>query len=252
MKYLLPVKLTVVIGFVACMSACVNIKTMVYFNNTTTDSTTVNYPASELVFKAGDIVIVDIYSPSKETAVYFNYSETYALVAGVPVHGYLVDYNGSIEMPMIGQIILKGKTTKQVQEEVRGKIEKYLINPSVNVRLVNFKITLLGEFTQPGTFVIENNTITLFEALGKGQDLNMFANRSITLIREVDGKKTFNVIELTHRTQFAKSIFLQNGDIVYAPPIRERKIPIDRFYRIAPLIASGVSLLLLTILNLRR
>ncbi len=254
MKPVLFVKLTVATGLVASMSACVNIKTMVYFNKTDTDTanTTTTYSASQLVFKAGDIVIVDIYSPSKETAVYFNYSETYAAVAGVPVHGYLVDFNGNIEMPMIGQITLKDKTSKQVQEEVRGKIEKYLVNPSVNVRLVNFKITLLGEFAQPGTFVIENNTITLFEALGKGQDLNIYANRSITLIREVNGKKTFNVIDLTNKEQFTKSIYLQNGDIVYAPPIRERKIPIDRFYRIAPLIASGASLVLLTILNLRK
>lgn len=225
------------------ITACVPQKNIVYFNTTKTDSTT-TFTEKELTFKTGDIIIVNVFSPSKETSVYFNYSELHAMVAGVPVNGYLVDYNGNIEMPMIGQINVREKTTKQIQDEVRGKIEKYLINPSVNVRLVNFKITLLGEFKRPGTYTIENNSIALLEGLGLGEDLTIYANRTITVIRDNNGKKTFNYIDLTNKEQFAKSIYLQNGDVVYAQPIKERKTTVEIFYRVAPFSVAMASVLI--------
>jgi polysaccharide biosynthesis/export protein len=243
MQHTLRFKLLLVAMATLLITACVPQKNIVYFNATKADSTA-TFAEKELTFKTGDIVIVNVFSPSKETSVYFNYSELHAMVAGVPVNGYLVDYNGNIEMPMIGQIVVKGKTTKQIQEEVRGKIEKYLINPSINVRLVNFKITLLGEFKRPGTYTIENNSIALLEGLGLGEDLTIYANRTITVIRDNNGKKTFTYIDLTNKEQFAKSIYLQNGDVVYAQPIKERKTTVEIFYRVAPFSVAMASVLI--------
>jgi polysaccharide biosynthesis/export protein len=243
MQHTLRFRLLLVAMATLLITACVPQKNIIYFNATKADSTA-TFAEKELTFKTGDIVIVNVFSPSKETSVYFNYSELHAMVAGVPVNGYLVDYNGNIEMPMIGQINVREKTTKQIQDEVRGKIEKYLINPSVNVRLVNFKITLLGEFKRPGTYNVENNSISLLEGLGLGEDLTIYANRTITVIRDNNGKKTFTYIDLTNKEQFAKSIYLQNGDVVYAQPIKERKTTVEIFYRVAPFSVAMASVLI--------
>ncbi|MBC7412001.1 MAG: polysaccharide biosynthesis/export family protein [Bacteroidia bacterium] len=243
MKHTQRISLTLTAIILLLVTACIPQKNVVYFNANKADST-VTFPEKEVTFKTGDIVIVNVFSPSKETSVYFNYSELHAMVAGVPVNGYLVDFNGNIEMPMIGQISVRGKTTKELQEEVRQKIEKYLINPSVNVRLVNFKITLIGEFKKPGIYTIENNTITLLEAIGLGEDLSIYGKRTITVIRDVNGKKIFTYIDLTNKNQFTNSIHLQNGDVVYAQPIKERKTTVEIFYRVAPFSVALTSVLI--------
>jgi polysaccharide biosynthesis/export protein len=253
LHYKLRCKWLVLMGvMVFTISACVNVKTMVYFNKSNNTDTIKSFLRKEVTFKPGDIVIVSIFSPSKESTAYFNYGDEHASVAGVPANGYLIDNYGNIELPMIGKISMMGHTCKEVQEEVRTRVERYVINPAINVRLVNFTVTLLGEFKKPGTFIIEDNTITLLEALGKSEDLMPTAQRSITLIREINGEKSFTKIDLTHKEQFASDIFLQNGDVIYAAPIKEKTIPLDIFYRVAPFVVSAATFLTFLIFNVNK
>lgn len=100
------------------------------------------------------------------------------------------------------------------------KLSEYLKNPIVNIRLKNFKITVLGEVKMPGTYLIANERITLLEAIGLAGDLNIQAKRSkIKLIREQQGKRTLTTFDLTSKDLFNSPYFyLAQNDVVYVEP----------------------------------
>ena len=100
------------------------------------------------------------------------------------------------------------------------KISEYANNPIVNVRLSNFTITILGEVRNPGTFTIQDERITVLEALGLADDLTIFGKRkNVLLIREVDGKKKFAKIDLTSVNAVNSPVYyLQQNDVIYVEP----------------------------------
>jgi polysaccharide export outer membrane protein len=100
------------------------------------------------------------------------------------------------------------------------KLREYLKNPIVNVRLKNFKITVLGEVKMPGTYPVVNERITILEAIGLAGDLNIQAKRSkITLVREQQGKRTLTTFDLTSKDIFNSPYFyLAQNDVIYVEP----------------------------------
>ena len=115
---------------------------------------------------------------------------------------YLVDSNGNIDFPVLGTLKLEGLTRVQVTDMIKDMLKEYVKDPIVNVRIVNFKVTVLGEVNRPGTYTINNERITIIEALGLAGDLTIQANRNnVLVIREENGKKTYNRVNLTSEEQ---------------------------------------------------
>src|SRR5206468_8976531 len=108
-----------------------------------------------------------------------NANSTAATSAGAqPVpSGYLVDKDGMVELPFIGKINLSGLTIAQAQEAIRQAADKYFNNPIVNVRYANFKITVLGEVRVPSSFVMPNEKVNIFDAIGMAGDLTIYGRR---------------------------------------------------------------------------
>lgn len=130
---------------------------------------------------------------------------------------YIVDENGDIDFPVIGNINTSNKTITQLKDEVKKELSNYIINPSVNIRLMNFKVTVVGEVNRQGDYIVQNGHATILNALGMAGDLSMYGRRdNVLVIRNEDGVITKQRIDLTD-ANFINSPYynLKQGDVIY-------------------------------------
>lgn len=133
---------------------------------------------------------------------------------------YFIDTNGQIDFPTLGKLEVAGKTLVQFQDDLRRKLNYYIKNPSVNVKITNFKITVLGEVAKPGQYIIADGQASIFTALGLAGDLTIYGKRDEILIVRNDGgqitKQRVNML----KADFINSEFfnLQQGDVIYVTP----------------------------------
>lgn len=135
---------------------------------------------------------------------------------------YLVDNEGNINFPVLGALKVGGLTKKEVEQMVMEKLKPYIKeNPIVTVRMVNYKISVLGEVARPGTFTISNEKVNLLEALAMAGDMTIYGIRdNVKLIREsADGKQEIITLDLNKaETLLSPYYWLQQNDIVYVTP----------------------------------
>lgn len=137
---------------------------------------------------------------------------------GVSIAGptYQVDTNGNIDFPILGKLNTSGKSLIDFKNEVRDRMTKYVIDPTVNIRLANFKVTVLGEVSRQGDYTISNGQGTIWTALGLAGDLTMYGKRDdLLVIRNEDGKVIHGKINL-HDANLINSPFyyLKQGDAI--------------------------------------
>lgn len=163
--------------------------------------------------------------------------------------GYLVDGNGEILFLQLGKLKVTGKTRIEVMQMITEKLEKYVVDPVVDVRIANFKVTVIGEVVRPGTFNITGNRVSLTQALGLAGDLTIFGDRkNVLLLRDENGVQITKTLDLTN-TSFinSDSYFLQQNDIIIVSPNNTR-VQGSKFNQNAPLFVSIASLLLTVVL----
>lgn len=146
------------------------------------------------------------------------------IVASQAMYHYLVDKEGYIKFPVIGRIHVAGLTKSELSEKLQNLISKYVDNPLVDVQLLNFKITLLGDFNRPGTYSIKNDRLSILDAIGMGNDLQLTANRkNIMVIRENGTHKKIYRVDLTSPDIFSSPCFyLCQNDVIYVEPIKSK------------------------------
>ena len=137
---------------------------------------------------------------------------------------YLVDVNGNIEFPVLGSLKVAGLNRNQATTLVKDMLREYIKDPIVNIRTLNFKVTVLGEVRNPGSYTISNERITLLEALGLAGDLTIQAEReNVLVIREENGKKTYHRVNLTSEEVFNSPVYyLTQNDVIYVEPNNSR------------------------------
>lgn len=134
--------------------------------------------------------------------------------------GYLVNSEGEINFPQLGKIKVEGKNTQEIQEILEEKLSVYIKNPTVNVRIINYKFTVQGEVRQPGTFEIIEENMTLPQALGMAGDLTINGRRDNVLVYRQEGeKREVRRIDLT-QTDWMNTdyFFVKPNDIIYVEP----------------------------------
>lgn len=141
-----------------------------------------------------------------------------------PPPGYLVDSDGKVDFPVLGKITLAGLTRSMAIDTLKKLLKPYLAHPTVLIRILNFKVTVLGEVRNPGTFTIPNERITLPEALGiAGDVLITGVRKNILVIRDVNGIKTETRIDLTSKELFSSPVYyLNQNDLIYVEPNRAK------------------------------
>jgi polysaccharide export outer membrane protein len=189
---------------------------------------------SPLTMQPGDLLGINVSSLNHEADVIYNNDlERQVTLDGFKssqstILGYLIDAEGNIELPIIGTLKVSGYTTKEISTQLESKLQVYLSKPTVNVRMLNFKISVLGDVKNPGSFNIQNETVTFPEALGLAGDLNSTGIRNVLLIREKDADRQYINMDLTSKAIFTSPYYyLKNNDIIYVQPGRA-KISIDR------------------------
>lgn len=134
--------------------------------------------------------------------------------------GYLVSPEGKINFPVLGEIQVEGLTRTAIQKKLEEKIEVYVKDPIVDVRIVNFRVTVLGEVGSPGRVEITDGRVSMPELIAMAGDITYDGKReNITIIREVDGVKKIGTIDMTKTDLFSSPYFyLKQNDIVYVEP----------------------------------
>jgi polysaccharide export outer membrane protein len=172
-----------------------------------------------------------------------------------PFTSYIVDENGEIDFPVLGKLGLKDLTATEAKSKLVELLKVYLKNPVVNIRFVNFRVSVLGEVNGPGTFIISNDRITVLEALGMAGDLTPYSNRSnILVVREQNGIRQFGELDIQSSEIFnSEYYYLKQGDIVYIEPTKDKEASIrDQFTEYLPWVTSSLSAIttIIALLNL--
>ncbi|OZI06352.1 sugar transporter [Siphonobacter sp. BAB-5385] len=246
----------------ACLlSSCVSSKNLALFQegpNTTIDSLSIAKQYTPTV-QIGDVLSITVTSLNPEASAVFNLPESQALIQGQGLNasanplayqpGYVVNKDGSIDFPMLGKIPVTGKSSTEINAFIKDKLKAYLKEPSVNVRNVNFRISVLGEVNHPSLFLINNEQVTLLQALSMANDLTIYGKReNVLIIREENGKKTFARINLNRRDFFSSPYYyLHPNDVVYVEPNQARAAATDNTYRVVPIVISAVSAVLVLV-----
>lgn len=179
------------------------------------------------IFKADDLLQITISAQNLKSVVAFNlpaanFSATTGLAVAQPLQqAYLVDSNGEIDFPILGKIKVGGKSREEVIELFKSKLDPdYVKAPTINILIANFKITVSGDVTRPGTFTIPNERVTILEAIGLAGDLNISAKRdNILVIREEGNEKKQYRVNLLSNSVFTSPVYyLQQNDLVYVEP----------------------------------
>ena len=164
--------------------------------------------------------------------------------ASLDVFGYLVDQNGNINLPLVGELQVAGLTKSEVTDLIQERINVYLEEkPIVNVRILNFKVHIMGEVVRPGTYTITDERISIPHALSMAGDLTIFGERkTIKLTRiESDGKINTHIIDLTKGDIFnSPYYYLRQNDVIYVSPNKAR-IGASAYNQSIPLVISIVS-----------
>ena len=210
----------------ALTSSCVSKKDIYYFQKDEIDTTKVSN-IYKTFFKPDDLLEITISAKDVDAVRPFNLSAvTYSTSSNSAIgvaqkQSYLIDANGEVEMPVLGKIKLGGLSRESGVELLKNKLSpNYIKKPHVNIRITNFKITVLGDVLRPGNYVIPNERISIIDAIGLAGDLKISGNRTnIKVFREENGMKNKYVINLlSNKTFTSPAYYLQQNDIVIVEP----------------------------------
>ena len=140
------------------------------------------------------------------------------------LEGYTIDNNGKINIPIMGEVVVKDLTIEETQRLIQLNANKYLNKSTVIVKLTSFKVTVLGEVKNPGYLYVYNNQVTVLETLGLAGDLTPFANRkNVKLIRQVPAGSQVILLDLTNPQLLSSDYFyLMPNDVLYVEPLKAR------------------------------
>lgn len=208
------------------LTSCGSTKDIVYFQDEPLSNAILKANETELTYKTGDILTINVSALDPDAVRPFNLPiATYGSLDNgnednSRMQSYLINNDGSIQFPVLGSIILKGLTRTEATAMLTKKLEDYLKNPIVNIRLQNFTITVLGEVNRPGTYTVNDERVTFSEALGLAGDLTIFGKRdNILLIREVEGEKRYAKLDLTSvNIVNSNNYYLSQNDVLYVEP----------------------------------
>jgi len=185
-----------------------------------------NYNA---VIQADDALTITVSALDQDATRPFNlpavsFVDVEGAIGRSRIQTYLVDANGNIEFPVLGTLKLKGLNRVQATDLIKDLLKEYIKNPIVNIRTTNFRITILGEVRRPGTYTIPNERVTILEAFGLAGDMTIQAKRNnVLVIREQDGKTTYNRVNLTSEEVFNSPVYyLTQNDVIYVEPNNSR------------------------------
>lgn len=206
---------------IVLLGSCASKKDLVYFNDANDFETLVGDNLYAYKFKTNDLVSINVSTLDPEASMPFNLFRGSQQGGFIPEQiDYIVNKDGFIDFPVIGKVKILGLTPQEAQEVLKEKLAPYLKDPIINIRLNNFVVTVLGQVRNPGTYPVNGEQITIFQALGLAGDLDIKGERdNVLVIRDFNGTKVYNRIDLTKKDALNSPVYyLTQNDVVYVEP----------------------------------
>ena len=224
-------KAKLLLGVLLLLTGCTSYQKIPYLQDfetvNATEEVTAMYDAH---IRPKDLLTITVNTTDPEAAAPFNLTIQSAANSNLTqwvtqqaaLQQYLVDNQGNIDFPVLGELHLGGLSMNEAESMIREKLQPFLKEtPIVTVRMVNYKISVLGEVAKPGTFIINNEKVNVLEALAMAGDMTIWGLRdNVKLVREEEnGKRNIVVLDL-NRADIVKSPYyhLQQNDILYVSP----------------------------------
>ena len=193
-----------------------------------------NYRTPEYRVQVYDNLIIKMNSFDGELTDLINQDQTNVNITdpkgSLYFNSYSVDPLGNVTLPLLGDVLVKGKTTAEIADVIELLLKDYVKYPTVNVKLSNDQVTVLGEVKDPGVKYYYDNKLTVFQALGMAKDLTPYGNRKqVKLVRESEGGTTVIMLDLTRPDLMVSDYyFLQPNDLIYVEPIKARTFQLNK------------------------
>jgi polysaccharide export outer membrane protein len=216
----------------------------------------VDSTASNPTIAIGDQLSIVLTSASVELNALINSANFGGSQVGIgqgivvsPVMGYLVNANGEIDFPKIGKLKVEGNSMDAVKNTLEKSLSGYVKDPSITIRRLNFRVTVIGEVVRPGIVQIQYDRMNILQALAQAGDLTIFAQReNILLVRETSrGKETVRISLYDKALLSSPYYWLQSGDILYVQPNKTKVNTNTTFFQVWPTIISSLSIFLVIV-----
>jgi len=226
------------------LASCTSQKKYIYFQG---EVPSLKGSTFKLKIYPGDILSIYVFTLNSEAFPFLTQPEEKAISDNRSPYerGYVVDETGALKFPLIGSVNLNGLTIKEATDLIETKFKVYMEDPIVTIRKLNFKVTVLGEVSKPGTYSINNEKASLPEVLGLAGDLTGYGDRTnVKIIREENNDTKQFEIDLTSASSLsADTYYLHPDDIIYVSATRKRG-----FQNIVPAVTVFTSIITTSIL----
>lgn len=211
-------------------NACIQHRELVNFDEGPLfDSLVMNIQPRPLVIQPDDLVAISVLSQTADPQITAPFRASAVDRAGggggtQDAPQYLIDAAGMINMPLVGQVQLGGLTTQAARDTLEFHLSRFLKKPIVNVRISNFRFSVLGEVNRAGTYSVPYEQVNALEALGQAGDLTKYGNReNVLVIRQTNGVRRYGRLNLHDRAVLQSPYFyLEQNDIIYVEPLKAK------------------------------
>lgn len=240
-------------------SSCASRKHIIYLQDQGKKDQTyqfVNPQQTAYKVQPGDNLYIKVYSVDPKTSKFFQTDlPTLMNPTYLYLNSYTVNENGFINFSFVDKMYVQGLTIEEIRNLLQKTVNEYFKEATVSVKLVNFRVTVLGEVKMPGEFTIDKDQINIFQAIGLAHGIKDFGDRKeIVLVRQTDGGSEIHKIDLTQKTMLESEFYyLMPNDVVYVKPLKAKSYIYgsdtkDMIFSTATLL-STLGLLVLSIIN---
>ncbi len=237
------------------LCSCASRKKIVYLQNIE-QKNSYAVEKNEVKLQPDDLINIIVSAENPEVTIPFNLPQIQGNYdineKQSAIKTYLINNEGFIEFPVVGKIKLGGLYRSEAVALLREKISEYIKNPMINLRILNYKISVMGEVLKPGSYNIQGERITLLEALSLAGDMTIYGRRdNVLVIHEEDGKKTYQRYDLTKSDWLDnKNYYLSQNDVVFVEQNKTR-VNNSAVGQSTTVILSGLTIILSLILILK-
>lgn len=237
--------------------SCTSTKNIAYLNNAIDSSYYKLQINNENLIQNNDILSIAISSLNPEASALFNttnnlvISSTSASGNNSQSTGYLVNSEGFIQLPILGNIQAAGLSKRQLKANITQMIldKKLLIDPIVNIRHLNFEVTVIGEVGHPSVITVPSEKISLLKALGLAGDITIYGKKdNVLVIRETGLYRKVMHVDLNSKDFLSSPYYyLLPNDVVYVEPNKDKLASVGRGRQILPALLSGLSVIVIVL-----
>ncbi len=242
------------------LSSCESSKQMIIMRDMQVGKIIHQLPLKETehILKTGDLLYVNIQTMNPELNILLNPQsgagsvnntvQQYGNPTSAYLNGYEIDSAGYIDLPVLGKVKVGGIPLPQVQAVVQKRADKFLKNPVVNVKMLNFKVTVLGEVNRQGVYYNSENSLTILQAIAlAGGSTNTSSIRNVIVIRSFpDGDKAYKLNLLSSKSYNSPGFYLQPNDYVIVHPNKNKNLQLNS--QAFSLFFSSISILISVLL----